>query len=223
MVLREVRETGGGQVNAIKAALLKAVGRSLHCGMGHTVLGRLGQTAVQGDRLGRGVGQRRCPRTFNPGGAEVYGGVAKRGPDLPDEGGNRCFAVRSRYGHDGLRLRAEPQRRGTGQRLTRVFRHGQRCVRGCQFGLGDLCPFGIGQDRSGPHAQGKLDELCAMNAGPGQRGKEEALFHLAAVNGQTSDIRVCALSCGQGQLAEFLRPCAHDPPLAGQPSLRSAL
>ena len=94
VIAREGRERRRLDADAIQTVLRKPVARRLQCQMVDAVCCKLGQDAMQGDRIGRRVLQRTPPAVHT--GAESPEGrcLAARGPpDLAGEVGHRSLAV----------------------------------------------------------------------------------------------------------------------------------
>ena len=209
MVLAEIGKARSAQLHPIKAILRQPMRRGLHRGMGDAGMGAFGQRALQGNGLGRGMGQGGGIGPLDTGGAQVHRLKAQGHPDLAGKGGHRCFAIGAGHGHHGFGLGAKPQCRCISQCLARVFSHHQRHPaalhrRPCQCGT-----FGIGQHRHRAFFQRRRHKACAMGLRAGQRGKKIARAHLAAVNGQTGQNRICPASRVQTQLRKPKRVLCH--------------
>ena len=190
MVLGEIGEPRRDQPHAVHAALIQPVGRSLHRGMGDAFERGGGQHLVQGDGVGRGVGRRCGPRPFNPGGANVDGGMAQQRPDLAGKAGHGCFSVGAGDRHHDLRLRAKPQGRSPRQGGTGIISYDQGC--GCisQHVSRKLCARRIGQDRHSPQFQCGPYIVGPMRHRSRQGGEQKPGHNLAAVNGDPRQHRI---------------------------------
>ena len=108
VVLGEIREPRRLERHTVQPALVEPVTRGLHRGVSDAVGGGLCQSAVQGDRFGCGMGQRRRPCALYTGGAKVDGGQSHFDPDLPYKGADRGFPIGARDGDHNLGLCTEP-------------------------------------------------------------------------------------------------------------------
>ncbi len=111
MVARDVGEGASGEFDAVDAALLQAVARSLDRKMGDAVLGESGKDRMQLDRVRRrvleGLG---AARTHDADSAEARGAEPLPRPNLAHEGGNRGLAVSAGDGDHRLGLETEEAR-----------------------------------------------------------------------------------------------------------------
>ncbi len=206
MVLREIGEPRRRQPHPIQPPLVQPMRRGLHRAVRHARRRGLGQEALEGDRIGRGVAERRAPGAFDPRGADIDRRMAHRHPQLPRETGDRGLAVGAGDRDHRGGLGAKEQRRRHGQRGPGVLRHDQRDRRmpgqrlGGQGGAG-----GIGQDGTGAHSQGRVDELGAVHPAAGQGCEQGAGAHRAAVEGDRAEAhRAVAGPCRQSQICEAL-------------------
>src|SRR6266545_1798697 len=111
MIAGEIGEGAGGKLDAIDAALLKAVARGFEREMGDTILGKGGEDRMQLDQVRCGVLEDfSAARAHHADRAEACGFEALPGPKLAHERGNRGLAVGAGNGDRGLRLEAEEAR-----------------------------------------------------------------------------------------------------------------
>ena len=212
MVLAEVREGPRAHPHPVQPALVQAVGRRLHRGVGDARRRRFGQHAVQRHRLGRGVGELGGMVALDPHRAETDRLVPERLPDLAGEGRDRGLAGRAGDGDDRFGLGREPQRGGPGERGARVLGHHHGGAGRGKLGGGDLRAAAVGQDRSGALAQGIPDELAPVGGRSGQRGEQVAVPHGAAVDRKAGDGRVAPVPCPQTQRGQKLAVTRHRHP-----------
>ena len=197
--------------------------------MGDALVHQVGEQAVQFDRLGRGVAQRRGHRPLDPGGAEVDGGLAQGLPDLPGEGRGGGLAVGAGHRDHHLGLDPGPAGGGDGEQAARVVgqhdRHGERAAR---LGLGEREALGIGQHRRRPHAQGEGDKGRPVDQAARQGGEEVPGLHPPAVDREAGDLgqrtRPVARAPRPGEEPQRLEPhqlfrplVAHGRPLRQSP------
>ena len=111
----------GGEPDAVEPALVEAVARGLHRGMGDAVVGEFREQLVQRDRIGRG--QRAifvAAGRDDAGRADAGRRLAGLLPDLAGEGGDRGLAAGAGDGDHRVGLAAEEARRRQRQRQPRV-------------------------------------------------------------------------------------------------------
>ena len=211
VILAEIGEGPGLDPHPVQAALIQSVAGGLHRGMGDARGDRLGQDAVQGQRIGGGMGKLRLVIALDPHRAQADRLVAQRLPDLAGEAGHAGLAAGAGDGHDMVGLIGEPQRRGAGQGCARILGHDQRPVPARQDVGGDLGALTVGQDGGGLHAQRVLDEFAAMD-GRSRQGREQVPgLDRAAVDGQPRDPRVTPTGGAQPQLRQRHVVLVHSP------------
>ena len=182
MVARDVGEGARGKRNAVSAALLQAVARSLEGEMGDAVLGETGEDRMQLDRVWRGVLERQgAARADHADRTEACRAEPLPRPQLAYEGGDRGLAVGAGDGDGDLGLEAEEARGDQSEAPARVLvlddgKRGRRARRT----LGH-------EDRSCAPLQRILDEARAIGLHTRQRGEQVAGLHRAAIGGEPGD------------------------------------
>ena len=190
MVLREIGKACGLQHHTVQPPLVQPVRRGLHRGVGDPARSSRRQCAVQGDRLGRGVGQRGGPCALDACGAKVDRGQAHFDPDLPHKGRDRCFAIGAGDCDHHLRLRAKEQRGGAGQCLARGVGNHECRVRGRKRVTGQFGPRPVRQNGRSTALQRALDKAGSVHTAARHGGKQRALARFAAVNAQVDQRRI---------------------------------
>ena len=181
MILGQVGEGGGGDLDAVQAALVEAVGRRLHGEMVDAARRDLGQGAVQGDRVGRGMGKRPTDRLADhPQGAEGRRPAAAVAPDLAGEFGHRGLAAGARDRRHEARLGGVETRRGAGQAAPRIIVGDQR-----NADFPDPLPGEHG-DRAATKRM--VDEVGAVGPAAFQGGEQIARLHGPRIGGQAEDL-----------------------------------
>ena len=130
-------------------------------------------------------GRGRRPGALDPGGADVDRRMAQRRPDLAGEGRDRGLAVGAGDRDHRLGLRAEPQRRRTGQRRARVFGHDQRPRRSASASAASRAPSRSVRTAAAPCASAVGDEVARHGSRlPGSAANSMPAPHRAAVDGE---------------------------------------
>ena len=142
VVAGDVGEAGRGQADAVEPELVEAVARGLHRGVGDALVGEVGEQAVQRDRLGRGVGERRATAPSTPTVPKFTAVSPSALPDLAGEARDRGLAVGAGDRDHHLGLVAVPAAGGDGERAARLVVQDHRHAQRAAPGLGAARPAG---------------------------------------------------------------------------------
>ena len=122
MVPRQIGEGAGRDPHAVEPVLIKAVRRRFDRQMRDPLTGKVGQRAMQSDRVRRR--QRAIDLTLrrdHADRADTRCLITESGPNLAGEGGDRGLAAGAGHSRDHGRLPAEKPRGGESERAARVI------------------------------------------------------------------------------------------------------
>ena len=183
MIPREIGESASRQSHTIEPALVEPVRGGLHRQMGDALARQPVERFMQRDRIGRG--QRAVGRAIGRDEArrsQRRRAISHLHPDLSRECGNRRFSACPRHRDDGCRLgrikpRSRPRERCTNIRHLYDKRARQGFVRHALRHDGE---------RASGKCGGRETQTVHMRAG--NRKKDEAGLHSAAVRAQTGNL-----------------------------------
>ncbi len=196
VIARQIGERAGVDAHTIQPVLVEAVRGRLERQMRHAFAGDLVQRLVQRNRIrGRQRAVDRSLRRDEADGADACRRKPLPHPDLPGERCDRRLAAGAGDRSDSLRLARIEARRGQRQRATRIRRLDERNFAGNGGHLLTDDGGGAGGDRL-------VDELRTIRFGTGEREKQIAALHLAAVGGQSRNDDLIRTGNGRGIVAQ---------------------
>ncbi len=185
VVAAEIGEAAGGKPHAVEPALVEAVARRFHRGVGDAGIGQFRQQPVQFDRIGRGqLAVVVAARRNHAGRADACGCMPGLLPDLAGKGGDGGFSAGAGNGDHGFGLAREKPRRDLCQREPRIVdrqhRRGLRSERraSCRDDRGGASPCGVGG----------IGRAVGLGAGDGD--EDRARHDLARIRRHSGDLGV---------------------------------